>query len=238
MDREAFLQWFSGVPDHLFSQIAAQVLFLCESCTECCRGEGYALVDDEDIGRIADALGISRSQATARFTQPDPGKNRGCTILKSTGTEKSCCLLDTKTGNCKVYENRPGICRSFPMLVSEPQADEAICFYDDCRGTASFARMIQKMSLEPEVQKDVRLLCEQEGRQEDLRISLYIWLCRLLGKEAEADHICRITGLQFQEESAFKRDCLSYFLMTMRTDAIKEYLKACSKAKPSERDQL
>ena len=54
MDKELFMQWFSSeIPETLFPQIAAQVLFRCENCGECCRGEGYALVDEEDLQEMA-----------------------------------------------------------------------------------------------------------------------------------------------------------------------------------------
>ena len=75
MEKELFLQWFSSeIPQTLFSQIAAQVLFRCENCGECCRGEGYALVDEDDLQEIAGTLRISRPEAKLRFTNPDPGK--------------------------------------------------------------------------------------------------------------------------------------------------------------------
>jgi Fe-S-cluster containining protein len=226
-EREAFLQWFTEeVPDSLFSQIAAQVLFRCLDCGECCRGEGYALVDGEDILVIANALGISRSEARARFTQPDPEKNPGCRILKSTGAMNTCCFLDVEAKKCKIYINRPRICRTFPMLNADPQADEAICFYSDCQGTHLFARMIQERRFDPKVQKDMAGLIDQPERLLALRISLFVWLRRMLGKNEEADQICRIAGVRpSQDESAFESDCLAYFFMTMKTEGLEEYLE-------------
>ncbi|MCX6673164.1 MAG: hypothetical protein NTY37_05240 [Methanothrix sp.] len=44
------------------------------------------------------------------------------------------------------------------------------------------------------------------------------------GKIEEAEDICRTTGIcPPQEESAFQRDCLAYFLMTITTDGLEEY---------------
>jgi len=226
-EREAFLQWFSEeVPESLFSQIAAQVLFRCQDCGECCRGEGYALVDDEDILEIAKALGISRSEARARFTKPDPERNPGCRILTSTGPKNECCFLDGKAKRCKIYSSRPRICRTFPMLNSDPQADEAICFYSDCQGTHQFAKMIQEKRIDPKLQKDVEDLMKEPERILELRISLFVWLRRMLGRSDEADQICRITGVrQPQEESAFESDCMTYFFMTMKTEGLEDYLE-------------
>ena len=225
-EREAFLQWFTEeVPDSLFPQIAAQVLFRCLDCGECCRGEGYALVDEGDIQEIARALGISRSEARVRFTQPDPENNPGCRILKSTGPMNTCCFLDALANKCKIYGSRPRICRTFPMLNSDPLADEAICFYSDCQGTHRFAKMIQEKRSDPRVQKDMEGLAEQPERLLALRISLFVWLRRMLGRIEEADHICRITGIRPpQDESAFESDCLAYFFMTIKTEGLEEYL--------------
>ena len=62
------------------------------------------------------------------------------------------------------------------------------------------------------------------SRLEALRILLFVWLRRMMGKIEEAEHICSITGVCFpKEESAFQRDCLAYFLMTIKTDGLEEY---------------
>ncbi|MBN1236034.1 MAG: YkgJ family cysteine cluster protein [Methanotrichaceae archaeon] len=225
VEREPFLQWFcSEIPENLFPQIAAQVLFRCENCRECCRGEGYAIVDEADLQEIARSLGISRSEARARFTNPDPEKNAGCRILKSIGPDRSCCFLDVQAKRCIIYSNRPRICRTFPMLNADVQCEEAICFYSDCKGTAQFVKMVQEKRCDLQIQREIESLTKQTEKLLALRILLFVWLCRMLGKIEEAEHICSITGISPpQEESAFKRDCLVYFLLTIKTDDLKEY---------------
>ena len=96
----------------------------CENCGECCRGEGYALVDEADLQEIARTLAISPSEARARFTDPDPEKNPGCRILKSIGPDRSCCLLDVQAKRCMIYSHRPRICRTFPMLNADTEGEE------------------------------------------------------------------------------------------------------------------
>jgi Fe-S-cluster containining protein len=225
MENESFMQWFSTeIPETLFPQIAAQVLFRCENCGECCRGEGYALVDEADVQEIARTLGISPSEAKARFTDPDPEKNPGCRILKSIGPDRSCCLLDTQARRCKIYSHRPRICRTFPMLNADSDSEEIICFYSDCKGTAKFVKMLTEKRCDPQVQKDIESLTVQAERLQALQILLFVWLRRMMGKIEEAEHICRITGISFPpEESVFQRDCLAYFLMTITTDGLDEY---------------
>jgi Fe-S-cluster containining protein len=225
MEKDSFMQWFSSeIPETLFPQIAAQVLFRCENCGECCRGEGYALVDKADVREIARTLGIPPSQARARFTDPDPGKNRGCRILKSIGPDKSCCLLDQKAKRCKIYNHRPRICRAFPMISADPETEEIISFYSDCLGTAKFVKMLQEKRIDPQVQKKIEILSKQAERLQDLQILLFMRLRRMMGEIEEAEQIGRITGVCLpQEESIFENDCLAYFLMTIRIDGLYEY---------------
>ena len=64
------------IPEALFSQIAAQVLFRCENYGECCRRKGYVLVDEADLQEIARMLGISSPEASFRFKDPDSEKIR------------------------------------------------------------------------------------------------------------------------------------------------------------------
>ena len=225
MENESFLQWFSSeIPENLFPQIAAQVLFRCENCGECCRGEGYTLVDEADLQEIARTLAISPSEARARFTDPDPEKNPGCSVLKSIGPDRNCCLLDGQAKRCMIYSHRPRICRTFPLLNADTECEEIICFYSDCLGTAKFVKMLQEKRCDPEVQEDIDGLTMNAERIEALQILLFVWLRRMMGKKEEAEHICRIMGISFpQEESAFQRECLAYFLMTITTEGLKEY---------------
>ncbi|MDD2754044.1 MAG: YkgJ family cysteine cluster protein [Methanothrix sp.] len=225
MEKDSFMEWFSSeIPETLFPQIAAQVLFRCENCGECCRGEGYALVDEADVREIAGTLGIRPSQARSRFTDPDPEKNPGCRILKSIGPDKSCCLLDQQAKRCKIYNHRPRICRAFPMISADTQAEEIISFYSDCLGTAKFVKMLQEKRIDPQVLKNIESLTKQTEELQALQIMLFMWLTRMMGEIEEAEQIGRITGVSLpQEESSFQNDCLAYFLMTIKTDGLDEY---------------
>jgi Fe-S-cluster containining protein len=224
-EKEAFLEWFNDViPETRFPQIAAQVLFECMNCNECCRGEGYALVDHEDLEEIARSLGLSVSGAEARFTDPHPEEGAGYRVLKNIGPERYCCFLDTKAHRCTIFESRPRICRTFPMLNPDPECGEVICFYPDCRGTARFADMLREKSRDPDVQKEILRLQKDARRLDELKIMQFVWLQKMTGKTEEADEICRITGIKPPSlDNAFKRDCLAYFLMTIATDGLEEY---------------
>jgi Fe-S-cluster containining protein len=224
-EKESFLEWFNDViPETQFPQIAAQVLFECMNCSECCRGEGYTLLDHEDMQEIARSFEVSQVEAEARFTDPDPEERIGYRVLKNIGTERNCCFLDAETHCCRVYKSRPRICRTFPMLNPDPECGDVICFYPDCLGTARFADMLREKRRDPEVQKDILRLQKDAKRLDALKIMQFVWLQKMTGKTEEAEDICRITGIKPpSQENAFKRECLAYFLMTIATDGLEEY---------------
>ena len=110
------------------------------------------------------------------------------------------------------------------MLNADAECDEIICFYSDCLGTAKFVKMLQEKRIDPQVQKNIESLTKQEERLQVLQIMLFMWLRRMMGEMEEAEQICRITGVGLpQEESSFQKDCLAYFLMTIKTDGLDEY---------------
>ena len=115
------------------------------------------------------------------------------------------------------------------MLIAEPEDGNAICLYPDCRGTADFVRMILEKCGGAQVQRDMQILREQDEMLLKLKISLYIWLRRMLGPKEDAESICRITGEQPLQKDDLERYCLAYFLMTMKTDGLKDYLEASSR---------
>ncbi|MDQ1311697.1 MAG: hypothetical protein QG605_236 [Euryarchaeota archaeon] len=72
-EKEKLIEWLrEGGSQPLFSQIAAQSLFQCQNCNECCRGEGYSLVDREDIKRIAISLGLDEVERTSSMMNISP----------------------------------------------------------------------------------------------------------------------------------------------------------------------
>ena len=86
-ESESFLNWFGAeVPEIQSSLAAAQVLFECRNCGECCMGEGYALVTHDDLQRIADFFGKSASSIFSQFTDRDPEGRESCRPTRRTRT--------------------------------------------------------------------------------------------------------------------------------------------------------
>jgi Fe-S-cluster containining protein len=67
-------------------------------------------LDDEEIGDLAQHLGLSEAEFRERYTFRD---ELGWTQLA--GIEARCVFLDPKTKLCGVYAARPTQCRTFPF---------------------------------------------------------------------------------------------------------------------------
>ena len=216
-ESKSFLDWFRDeVPEIQSSLSAAQVLFECKNCGECCKGEGYALVTNEDLQRIADISGKSASTIYSQFTDPDPENREGCRILKNMGLERICCFYDPRAHRCKIHEGRPEICRTFPMLSIDVEQDEPISLYSDCRGTADLLKMLKACARKAEVQGEMKELQENADRLATLRLMLFMRQLQIAGREDEAEHVRTLAGIKLHiDEAQFRKDCLAYVLLTL-----------------------
>ena len=81
----------------------------CTACANCCR-LGSPTLSEEDVGRLAGHLGLSRSEFAAQYLKPAEPPHDNPWIMR----ERPCPLL--KDNRCSVYEHRPGDCRGYPYL--------------------------------------------------------------------------------------------------------------------------
>jgi Fe-S-cluster containining protein len=92
--------------------------FQCTRCGACCRGgPGYVWVDDAEIAALAAHLGLDREQFGRRYLRRVG--DRISLLEKRTAAgladaSHDCVFWDEGRG-CKVYEARPGQCRTFPF---------------------------------------------------------------------------------------------------------------------------
>lgn len=215
-ESESFLNWFGAeVPEIQLSLAAAQVLFECRNCGECCKGEGYALVTHDDLQRIADFLGKSASAIFSQFTDRDPEGREGCRILKNIGPERLCCFYDATAQRCKIHEGRPEICRTFPMLSIDVEQEGPISLYSDCLGTVDLMEMLQAKARDVVVREDMKRLQGNADQITTLRLMLFIRQLLIAGREEEAEHVGMLAGIKLPfDETHFKKDCLAYVLLT------------------------
>jgi Fe-S-cluster containining protein len=83
--------------------------FKCTQCGACCRWSGSVLLSDHDIALMAARLNMTEQAFIDRYTRLAPNRIQLALVDRPDG---SCCFL---SGNrCRIYDARPGQCRSFP----------------------------------------------------------------------------------------------------------------------------
>ncbi len=95
--------------------------FECQRCGACCRGEpGYVWVSEEDIERMAKALGMAPSEFARAHTRR-VGLRRSLKELPG----GDCVMWGGTRRGCIVYEVRPLQCRTFPFWPEHVRSQEA-----------------------------------------------------------------------------------------------------------------
>jgi len=95
--------------------------FSCTECGDCCTGApGYVWVNKEEIERLARRLGETVEAFERKYV-------RQVGIRKSLVefADGDCVFFDGETRKCKVYEDRPRQCRTWPFWDSNINTKEA-----------------------------------------------------------------------------------------------------------------
>ena len=85
----------------------------CTRCARCCK-EAYVVLQDGDIARLADRLGMKRADFRARYVTRNED---GDTCLN----RRPCPFL--KKNLCTLYEDRPDCCREYPQSLAADAAE-------------------------------------------------------------------------------------------------------------------
>lgn len=100
--------------------------FECTQCGDCCTGApGFVWVDAAEMNALAAKLGLSLEEFQEKYVR-QVGKRFSLTEFAN----GDCVFLDGETRRCKVYENRPRQCRTWPFWDSNlrsPQTWESTC---------------------------------------------------------------------------------------------------------------
>lgn len=87
----------------------------CTGCSACCRGMGRSVVlDPLDVHRLILGLHTSFEELLKDRLELNVADGIVLPNLKMSGEGEACGFLD-QDGRCTVHENRPGICRLFPL---------------------------------------------------------------------------------------------------------------------------
>jgi len=83
--------------------------FDCTRCAACCK-EAYVVVETADIARLAEAVGMKRSEFRAAYV----GKNED----RDTCLNRRPCPFLQRNNLCRLYESRPDCCREYPFSLA------------------------------------------------------------------------------------------------------------------------
>ena len=87
--------------------------FSCQRCGNCCRGEGYVRLSNEEIDVITAHLRLSINDFLDRYTHLVADRQGLSLIEKADG---SCIFLSSMTGECEINLVKPQQCRNFPLI--------------------------------------------------------------------------------------------------------------------------
>ena len=83
--------------------------FNCQQCGTCCQWAGHVLLTEEDIARLAVAVGTSEEEFIQRYTTLAANRRELSLIEHPDGR----CVFLEENGCCH-YAARPAQCRNFP----------------------------------------------------------------------------------------------------------------------------
>lgn len=92
--------------------------FKCLRCGNCCRGDGFVSLSEEDVARAAAYLEIGELEFLEEYCQPFTGEYPA--LLKDQDDEEQSCIFltqDLKSGiyGCQIHKAKPQQCADFPF---------------------------------------------------------------------------------------------------------------------------
>jgi Fe-S-cluster containining protein len=91
-------------------------------CGNCCRGDGYVVLTEEDIQGMAGRLDLERDEFLKTFARWE-SKMRKWILQDQEDPLKSCIFL-LPDQSCAVHEDKPKQCREFPFRWRSPNIAE------------------------------------------------------------------------------------------------------------------
>lgn len=161
----------------------------CGGCSQCCRGMGDTVVlDPLDIYRLSGRLGRSFDALLEDCVGLHVEEGMILPHLLMTG-EKDCCVFLNEGGRCSIHEDRPGLCRIFPLGRSYEEGSLRYFLLEECPKEGRQKIKIRKWLDTPELQKNQqflmdwhklrRALQERMGREPEKRKEYNLFMLRL-----------------------------------------------------------
>lgn len=115
--------------------------FECTGCGKCCTGRGgYVWTNSEEIKKMAVLLGISVKEFKCRYVRSRDNR-LALNEKKNAEGNFDCVFLEGK--RCKVYQERPIQCQTFPWWEENLKSEESWALAAlDCEGMDENASLV------------------------------------------------------------------------------------------------
>ncbi|GMO12839.1 MAG: YkgJ family cysteine cluster protein [Treponemataceae bacterium] len=104
--------------------------FSCKRCSACCRHDaGIVLLNDADLQALCATEKLTREQFIQVYCKEVYTAHNGVALSLKEKSNYDCIFWAETQGGCKIYENRPLQCKTFPFWASVIASKEA---WDAC----------------------------------------------------------------------------------------------------------
>lgn len=118
-----------GSPGNHQVQLDPAVYYVCQRCTACCKWPGDVRLEEDEIPRLAEFLGLTEDEFLDRFTRLRSNR-QGLSLIERANHE--CIMLEGDA--CRVHPVKPAQCAGFPNRWNFPG------WRDICRAVPEPAR--------------------------------------------------------------------------------------------------
>lgn len=92
-----------------------EIWYQCDRCTACCKWPGDVRVEEDEIDRIAEFLGMEVDDFIQQYTRLRMNRN-GLSLIEKDNDE--CIMLEN--GQCRIQAVKPYQCKGFPNRWNFP----------------------------------------------------------------------------------------------------------------------
>jgi len=175
------------------SRLFWQSSLKCQRCGNSCVISDPVVLVEEDVQKIAKRFKIPYQKALRKYTKVLPDGRRSIKYLTP------CKFLDSKTKLCRIYEDRPEVCRKYPFLAATP----AFVFPGECPASMelynSAKKKYEKIPDDPTYQALTKIFDANPALREAFRFLNFHALAVRAGEISEGEAMQRLSGYPNQK---------------------------------------